>query len=96
MGLIINELASNSYKHAFRSRNKGRIEVNICRQDTNFILTVKDDGAGIPKGEDFRKSDSLGLQLVDTLISQLYGKFEIIDNHGTEVRIEFPDPSVEK
>jgi PAS domain S-box-containing protein len=94
LGLIINELASNSYKHAFRDRRDGCIEVSIMKKEMNLILIVKDNGSGIPEGADLKKSESLGLQLVDTLIEQLYGKFEIINDGGTEVRIEFPDPGV--
>jgi len=94
LGLIINELASNSFKHAFRASRKGIFEVSVNRKNGNYILRVKDNGAGIPGGLDIKKNESLGLQLVDTLIEQLYGNFQINTDSGTEVVIEFPDPTL--
>ncbi|HEY6907300.1 MAG TPA: sensor histidine kinase, partial [Ignavibacteriaceae bacterium] len=94
MGLIINELASNAYKHAFRGRRAGKISVAISRHESRYVLIVKDDGVGIPVDLAQKKSDSLGLQLVETLIDQLHGKLEIKSDRGTEVRIEFGDEGV--
>lgn len=91
MGLIINELASNAYKHAFKGRREGKIAVSVNKQNGSFVLIVKDNGVGLPGNVDVKRSESLGLQLVETLIDQLHGKCEIINNGGTEVRIEFPE-----
>jgi PAS domain S-box-containing protein len=96
LGLIINELASNSFRHAFKLHRKGVFEVSVDKRNDNFKLMVKDNGAGIPDDLDAKKNESLGLQLVETLIEQLYGKYEIHSNGGTEVLIEFPDPAVKE
>jgi PAS domain S-box-containing protein len=92
LGLIINELASNSFKHAFKGQTRGNLEVSIHKDNGNYQLTIKDNGIGIPENLDIKKSESLGLQLVDTLIDQIYGSYEISGNGGTVVNINFPDP----
>jgi PAS domain S-box-containing protein len=89
-GLIINELVSNSFKHAFPGNLSGIIEVDLYNCDNGFYrLTVKDDGIGFPHEIDFRKTTSLGLQLVMTLTEQLDGKVELKNNQGTEFNITF-------
>ncbi len=88
LGLVINELASNAYKHAFKGRNSGEILVSIHRHNGGYELIVKDDGVGLPEGE-YRKSDSLGLQLVETLIEQLDGTLEMHSENGTTIRVTF-------
>jgi two-component sensor histidine kinase len=93
LGLIINELVSNSFKHAFKNIRNGTLIVSIHKKDKNFILNVKDNGHGIPEGFSLKKSETLGLQLVDTLIEQFYGKYQIKNNNGTEFIIEIPEPA---
>jgi two-component sensor histidine kinase len=89
-GLIINELLSNALKHAFPD-GKGTVVVGMNRQDGQYVLRVADDGIGFPKDLDFRTTDSLGLQLVNTLTGQLEGTVELVNNgRGTEFRIPFP------
>jgi two-component sensor histidine kinase/ligand-binding sensor domain-containing protein len=89
-GLIVNELVSNALKHAFPNGRSGQITVSLQRTDDTYVLSVKDDGVGFPKDVDFRDSPSLGLQLVNTLTTQLEGEVELISNgQGTEFRITF-------
>jgi PAS domain S-box-containing protein len=87
-GLIINELVSNSLKHAFPDK-QGEILVNLHRDNGKFTLIVRDDGVGFPEHVDFRNTDSLGLQLVCTLTDQLDGEIELNRGGGTEFRITF-------
>ncbi len=100
LGIIINELVSNSLKHAFSGRDKGEIRIKLHRKEneenksegcksTSFILTVSDDGIGISKSLDIEDLDSLGLQLVTSLVDQLDGELELKRNHGTEFTIRF-------
>ncbi len=90
-GLIVNELVSNALKHAFPGDRSGQIIVSLQRCDGTYVLSVKDDGVGFPKDVDFRNTPSLGLQLVNTLATQLDGTVALIANGaGTEFRIEFP------
>jgi len=90
-GLIINELVSNSLKHAFPGKKRGEITVSLHPCDGNEIeLVVKDDGVGIPEGIDFRNTQSLGLCLVTILAEdQLDGKIRVERTEGTEVSITF-------
>ncbi|MGD0283344.1 MAG: histidine kinase dimerization/phosphoacceptor domain -containing protein [Dissulfurispiraceae bacterium] len=92
-GMIINELVTNSFKHAFRERAEGEISVALQQENGIFNLTVKDNGAGLPKGFDASKTSSLGLQLVHTLTEQLDGTIMIKSDHGTETMIAFKEVS---
>jgi PAS domain S-box-containing protein len=87
-GLIINELVSNSLKHAFPEK-QGEILVNLHRDNGKFTLIVRDNGVGLPEHVDFRNTDSLGLQLVCTLTDQLEGEIELNRAGGTEFKITF-------
>jgi PAS domain S-box-containing protein len=106
LGLIVNELVSNSLKHAFSGRDSGEIYLKLCREKnienekdncaengteahrgTGFILTISDDGTGIPDTIEIENSESLGLQLVNILVDQLDGEIEVKRNDGTEFTI---------
>lgn len=88
-GLIVSELISNSLKHAFPSQKKGLVSVQMKGQEGKYTLTIKDNGIGFPKGMDFRKTATLGLQLVTDLTSQLGGTIDLNTNSGTEFIIKF-------
>ena len=107
VGIIINELLSNSLKHAFIGRDKGKIQIKLRREEkgesvniieesknegcksTDFILAVSDNGVGIPENLDTKDLDSLGLQLVTSLVDQLNGKLALKRNNGAEFTIRF-------
>lgn len=103
LGMIINELVSNSLKHAFSGREKGEIRIKLHREEnkecientsehfksTNFTLTISDNGVGIPEELDIEDIDSLGFQLVISLVDQLDGELELKRNNGTEFTIRF-------
>lgn len=90
-GLIINELISNSLKHAFPAGEKGEIEIYIRSEGEDMIeLFVQDNGIGIPEGIDFRKTESLGLHIVNILVeNQLHGEITMNKNNGTKFKIRF-------
>lgn len=89
-GLIINELVSNSLKHAFPNGRNGEIcvEMNITG-NRKTVLTVSDDGIGLPENLDIQHIDSLGLRMVANLTNQLRGSIEIDRSDGTKFTIEF-------
>lgn len=91
LGLIINELVTNSIKHAFPASSKGKITINLRTQNKFVFLTVEDNGVGMNSGITPENSGTLGLQLVYTLIDQINGKidFENIKPQGTRVNITF-------
>jgi two-component system, sensor histidine kinase PdtaS len=85
LGLIINELVSNSLKYAFCDRENGEISISLKKTDDSGIyhLKVGDDGVGFPSDLDFDNTPSLGLKLVSTLVNQLDGEIELINDYGT-------------
>ncbi len=85
----MNELVSNAMKHAFSGERKGTIRVNIHEHEGRFLLTVRDNGVGFPEGIDFTATESLGMQLVVTLVEQLDGSIDLIRGNGTEFRVTF-------
>ena len=89
--VIINELLSNVFKHAFTDNKEGTIEIHMKNSGNNGgVIKIKDNGIGIPKEMDIKKLDSLGLKLVANLVHiQLKGEMEIQSNGGTEVTITF-------
>ncbi len=91
LGLIINELISNGLKHAFPEERIGEIHVGLSMVDEGMIrLTVGDNGIGFPRDVDFRKTDSMGFQVVMALVQQLEGTIGFHREVGTEFRITFP------
>jgi two-component sensor histidine kinase len=83
-GLIINELFSNSLKHAFCPDQKGLIEIEISKNEDKIMMTVSDNGKGIPSNYDIQNTDSLGLQLVYTLVKQLDGTMTVNNACGAK------------
>jgi len=97
LGIIVNELVSNSFKHAFPGRDKGEIQIKLQREEgedcsSTFVLSVSDNGVGIPENLDIEDLESLGLQLVTSLVDQLDGELELKRNNGTEFTISFTVP----
>ena len=89
-GLIVNELVSNSLKYAFPNGKKGHIKIDLKKGKEGMImLTISDDGVGFPKGVDYRETQSLGLQLVNTLVGQIDGTISMENHAGTTFLITF-------
>lgn len=76
-GLIVNELVSNSLKHAFKGRKRGKITIELTDTDEEYILSVSDDGCGLPADFDIAALDSLGIKLINVLTRQMRGTIEI-------------------
>lgn len=93
IGLISNELISNCYKHAFNGRDKGEIVMNLEKTGSCVILSVQDDGVGLPDGFDMKKQDSLGMTLLDALTQQLDGKLSVESGDYTIFQVEFKPKS---
>jgi PAS domain S-box-containing protein len=89
-GLIVNELVSNSLKYAFPGGRRGSISIGMHPGAGTIVLTVSDDGVGLPDGLDFRKTESLGLQLVTALVEQLDGHMDVDRSGGVRFVITFP------
>ncbi len=95
-GLIVNELVCNALKHGFSPKGTGAIEIGLHRtfQEADegkreLVMRVRDNGIGFPAEVDFRKTRSLGMQLINTLVKQLKGTIELNRNSGTAFEIVF-------
>lgn len=93
VGLMVNELVSNSYKHAFENREEGNILISIKKTgDGKIKLAVKDNGIGIPEDVNINKPSGLGLKLIKTLgIKQLKGAVSIDGSSGTDISLIFEE-----
>jgi two-component sensor histidine kinase len=96
-GLIINELVSNAFKHAFPSAAGGEVRVELEAVDRNRLrLRVADDGRGIPEGITPQDSRTLGLLLVENLSRQLGGTLSVRGRPGTVIEVVFPKTNVQR
>jgi PAS domain S-box-containing protein len=93
-GLLLNELVTNAFKHAFPGSQTGKVRIQL-HQDANrrFHLTVEDNGVGLPQNLNWQTSKSLGLNLVRILVKQLKAKIEFAAPHqnGTQVQVSFAE-----
>lgn len=89
LGLILNELISNSLKYAFSDGRNGRLMVKSYLKGSKYSLIVSDDGIGLPEGLDYKKSDSLGLKLIHSLSDQIGADVKLDTTNGTKFEITF-------
>ncbi len=90
-GLIINEIVSNAIKYAFPGKedDENTITIKMNIEEENLKLIIADNGIGLPGHIDFRNTESLGLQLVITLVNQLNGNIQVDNKNGTKYTIIF-------
>jgi PAS domain S-box-containing protein len=88
-GLIANELVSNALKYAFPVGTEGEIVLSIAESEGKILFCIGDNGVGLPTGLDAENTESLGLQLVYTLIDQLDASIEVQREEGTNYLITF-------
>jgi PAS domain S-box-containing protein len=92
-GLILNELVTNSVKHAFPGSRTGSISIRFEeREDGKYALEVADDGIGLSRKPDLDGMESLGMKLVDVLTQQLDGRLKFHNEGGLTVTVTFPKP----
>ncbi len=88
-GLLVNELITNSLKYAWPNQQLGIIKLGLKERKGVVILTIGDNGIGLPVAFEELNSDTLGLQLVVTLVEQLDGKLDVNSANGTEYLVKF-------
>ena len=91
LGMIVNELVTNAFKHAFADHDAGKISVVLSKGSLNndYILQVSDDGDGIGKNVNVNKCNSLGMQIVMSLVDQLDGTLNVKNDNGTTFTLLF-------
>lgn len=88
LGLIVNELVSNTFKHAFTDTEIAEITLDLTYNDQLTTLVLKDNGKGLPPGFSIDQSASFGLELVQTLVHQLKGEIRFENENGAMFAIE--------
>ena len=90
LGFLLNELISNSLKHAFEGREEGTITVKLSKNEENlFELYVGDNGVGLPRDFSFKSANTLGMELIETLTDQLDGTITRMPEEGSYFKILF-------
>lgn len=90
VGIIINELITNCFKHSFKQKVRGSIVIELSKKtQTHAVLTIKDNGTGIDEKILESKSPGLGLTIVKFLIKELKGSYSFTNENGTKICIEF-------
>jgi PAS domain S-box-containing protein len=88
--LMVSELLTNALKHAFPEPRNGEVVIDLREQPEGYVLSIRDDGVGLPAGFDLATCQSLGLQLVGVLAGQLRGTFALTNRNGVTALITFP------
>jgi two-component sensor histidine kinase len=91
LALIVNEIVANSLKYAFLGKKTGDIFVRFGKKSDELQLTIGDNGIGFPNNIDFKNTDSLGMQLVNSLTDQINGKIILDRTDGTKFVINFKE-----
>ncbi|MBL8399055.1 MAG: response regulator [Candidatus Accumulibacter sp.] len=89
-GLIVNELVTNAFKHAFPDGRKGKVVVELSENDDKRIcLTISDNGVGLPAGFSPQRGKTLGWQLMAGLVNQIEGDLQVLPGPGTRIELTF-------
>ncbi|MCF7928470.1 MAG: PAS domain S-box protein, partial [Spirochaetales bacterium] len=91
LGIIMNELITNSMKYAFAGRREGTIAVDAFRSDNGVTIVYRDDGVGMPPDVDFDTQTTFGLQLIRLLSRQIGAEVEVKRENGTVFTFSIPD-----
>lgn len=96
LGLIANEILTNSLKHAFPSRKSGRIEVRLKRQDDQLFLEISDNGVGLPPDKPASAAEGIGQEIIKALVEQLEAKLDLESDpqKGTKYKLLIPTRAI--
>lgn len=89
LGLVLNELITNSLHHGLEGTRDGVIDISVTSNEDSYLLTVRDNGRGVPEDIDPETSTSLGLSLITTLAKQLQGSFHLRNENGAVAELRF-------
>ncbi len=95
VGMLLHELCVNAFKYAFKSNRKNLLYLRMKIEDENIHVIIKDNGEELKDLDKLRKSDSIGMQLIESIVDfQLHGTIEFKNNSGLECSIIFPKKEV--
>lgn len=89
LGLVVNEVITNSFKHGFKDNKTPKIDLQLNKLNNIATLSISDNGVGFPPKENINKQ-SLGLTLIESLTDQIDGKVQFSNSNGAKVEISFP------
>lgn len=87
LGLIINEIITNSILHGFVGKKSGQIKLSLKESENNLYLTIHDNGIGLDKNVNTKNPSTLGLQIISNLVKQMKGEINFENNNGTTISI---------
>jgi two-component sensor histidine kinase len=88
LAMVMNELITNSFEHAFKGKAHGVLSLSLYRRAAFIQITIKDDGPGVTI--DFQPGHTLGMKLLEMLTRQMKGFYEMKNENGLEVSIQIP------
>jgi two-component sensor histidine kinase len=91
LGLIVNELVTNSLKHGFKEREKGRVSIAASRREGAIRLIYRDNGCGYPDIQDRSNEHALGMRLIEGLAEQIDAQLSVSGENGFVCTLAFPD-----
>jgi two-component sensor histidine kinase len=88
LAMVMNELITNSFEHAFKGKSSGLLSLSLYRRAAFIQITIKDDGPGVTI--DYQPGHTLGMKLLEMLTRQMKGFYEMKNDNGLEVSIQIP------
>jgi two-component sensor histidine kinase len=89
LGLIINEMVSNTLKHAFEQKENGKLTISLENSNDKYHLIISDNGSGLNDLTELKKSKSFGFSMIEAFVKKLRGTLQLLDTEGTTFQIEF-------
>ena len=89
LGIIVNELVTNSIKHAFPKNKSGKVNIKFSKCEDNYVLEVEDDGIGFENDGNPEGVNGLGLQITNILCKQIGGSIDFLNDSGTHCKLTF-------
>ena len=89
LGLIINELVSNTLKHAFNEREEGKLSISLEKIEDKFQLEISDNGSGLEDISILEKSNSFGFKMIKAFVKKIHGQLNLLNTEGTTFQIQF-------
>jgi len=91
LGIMVNELITNSYKYAFSEGKTGSIKMSLRTVESGYCFTYEDDGCGVEEPQKLQSRKTLGVRLIHLSVKQLMGEVQISSERGLKYEVEFPD-----